>query len=105
MAYPAREISNEEIESAKTGKALKEFFRRERQSQEDRVSIWWVSVGMVMVFLILGLLLIQVLFVAPKNRHPTESAWYCHALPLFEILSRDRPGSNLPQNCHTAVLP
>ena len=75
MVYAVREIS-EEIESAKTSEALKEFLRRERQSQEDRVSIWWVSVGMVMVFLILGLLLIQVVFVTPKNTHPTESAWY-----------------------------
>lgn len=103
MAYPAREISDEGIESPKTSQALKDFFRRERQSQEDRLSIWWVSVGMAMVFLILVSLLIQVVFSGPKNRHPTESAWYHHALPLFQILSRDRPGSILPSICPTAV--
>jgi hypothetical protein len=102
MAYPAREISNEEIESARTSQALKEFFRQERQSREDCVSIWWVSVGMVMVYLILVLLLIQILFSGPKNRHPTESAWYRYALPLFTILSQDRPGSVLPPTYHIA---
>ena len=103
MAYPAREISNEGIESAKTSQALEEFLWRERQSREDRVSIWWISVGMVLVFLILVSLLIQVLFSGPKNRHPTESAWYHHSLPPLEILSRDRPGSVLPKIGRTAV--
>jgi hypothetical protein len=105
MACPAGEISDEGIESAKTSQALEEFFRRERQSREDRFSIWWVSVGMVMVFLILVSLLIQVLLSGPttQNRYPTESAWYHYTLPLFKILSRDGPGSVLPPICHTAV--
>lgn len=91
MAYPAREISEEGIESAETSQALKEFIWRERQSREDRVSIWWVSIEMVMIFLILVLLLIQVVFSGPKNRHPPESAWYHHALPLFNIRSAALP--------------
>ncbi len=45
MACPAREVSHKEIESEKTSQALKTFFRRERQSQEDRASIWFVSAG------------------------------------------------------------
>lgn len=103
MACPARELPDKGIESAKTSRALEEFFRRERQSREDRVSIWWVSVGMVMAFLLLVSLLIQVSFSGPKNRNPTESAWYHHALPPFKILSRARLGSVLPPICHTAL--
>lgn len=68
----------------------------------DRVTIWLVSVGMVVVFLILVLFMLQVEFSRPKNTHPTESAWYCHALPLFKILSQDRSGSVLLLTCHTA---
>jgi len=102
MAYPARKKSDEGIESpiAKTDEALNEGVRRERLSRADRVSIWWISVMMVMVFLILVLFMIQVLFSKPKSRYPTESAWYCHDLPLFNILSRDRPDSVLPSTCH-----
>lgn len=90
------------IESAKTSQALKEFCGRERQSREDRVSIWWVSVEMGILLLILVVLLIRAQFARPKNSHPTESAWYRHALPLFKILSEDRLGSVLPI-CHAAV--
>jgi hypothetical protein len=96
MACPSREVSHEGVESAKTSRALEEFLWRERQVREDRISIWWISVGMVLVFLILISLLIQVLFSGPKNIHPPESAWYHHALPLLEILGRDYPGSVLP---------
>jgi hypothetical protein len=106
MANPAREVSsNQVIESVKTGRTLEERFPRKHQSRGDRVLIWWISVGMVMVFLILGLLLIQVLVSGPQNRTPTESAWYCHALPLINILSRDLSGSILAPTCHTAVTP
>jgi hypothetical protein len=103
MANPARKISDEGIDSVIASQALNELVRREHQSRQDRGSIWLVIVMMVMVFLILVLFEIQVLISRPKNEHPTESAWYCHALPLFKILSRDRPGSVLPPTCHTAV--
>jgi hypothetical protein len=103
MATPAREISNQGIESAKTSQALKEFFRRERQSREDQVSIRWIGVMMGMVFLILVLLMIQILSSGPKNTHPTESAFYCHSLPLLKILTRDRPNSVLTSSCHIAL--
>lgn len=69
----------------------------------DRIAIWLVSVGMVVVFLILVLFMLQVEFSRPKNTYPTESAWYCQALPLFKILSQDRSGSVLPPTCHTAL--
>ena len=69
----------------------------------DRLSIWLVSVGMVLVFLILILFMIQVEISRPKNTHPTESAWYCYTLPSFKILNRDRSGSVLPPTCHTAL--
>ena len=106
MAYPAREVSsNEGIESVESGWTLEERFRRKHRSRGDGVLIWWISVGMVMVFLILGLLLIQVLVSGPQNRTPTESAWYCHPLPLINILSRDLSGSVLAPTCHTAVTP
>ena len=75
-------------------------FRREHRARPDRPSIWWFSVMMAMVFLILVMLLIEVRFSKPENRNPTESAWYCHAFPLFNILSRERPGSVLPLPCH-----
>ncbi len=103
MAYPARKITDEGTQSAiaKTHEAPNERVRRERLSRDDRISTWWIGVMMVMVFLILVLFLIQVLFSKPQNTYPTESAWYCHDLPLFEILSRDRPGSVLPPTCHT----
>lgn len=102
MAYPARKKSEEGIESptAKTDEALNEGVRREHLYRADRVSIWWISVMMVMVFLILVLFMIQVLFSKPKSRYPTESAWYCHDLPLINIFSRDRPGSVLPPPSH-----
>jgi len=92
MACPASKMSDEGSESlnAKTHGVLNERVPRERQSREDRVLTWWVSVMMAMVFLILVLFLVQVIFSGPKNRHPTESAWYCNPLPLFKILSRDR---------------
>ncbi|HEY7532553.1 MAG TPA: hypothetical protein VH681_07170 [Nitrospiraceae bacterium] len=85
MAYHAREVCHEEIECENTSRALKQFFRRERQSQEDRASIWFVSAGMLTVLVILVLLLILVLGSRPKNTHPTESAWY-HAIPLFKLV-------------------
>jgi hypothetical protein len=54
---------------------------------------------MVVIFLILVLFMLLIEFSRPKNTHPTESAWYCHALPLFKILSQDRSGSVLPPTC------
>ena len=102
MACPAREISHKEIESEKTSQALKQFFQRERQSQKDRASIWFVSAGMLAVLLILVLLLIQVSFSRPKNRNPTESTWY-HAIPSFTILTAGSPDSVLPSTCPTAI--
>jgi hypothetical protein len=103
MAYRSRDVSYEEIESEKTSQALKQFFRRERQSQDDRASIWFVSAGMLTVLVILVLLIIQVFVSGRKNTHPTESAWY-HAIPLFKILSADSPGSDVPSTCHTPLL-
>jgi hypothetical protein len=103
MLFRARETSHEGIESANTSQALKEFIRQERESREDHVSICWISIMMVMMFLILVLLMIEFHLAAPKNRHPTESAFYCHALPLFNVLTRDRLGSVLPPTCHSAV--
>ncbi len=67
----------------------------------DRITIWLVSLGMVVVFLILVLFMLQVEFSRPKNTHPTESAWYCHTLSLFKILSQDRSGSVLRPTCRT----
>ena len=103
MADPASNRADERIErlSAKTDEALNERVRRARLPRADRVSTWWISVMMVVVFLILVLFLIQVLVSKPKSRYPTESAWYCHDLPLVNILSGDRPGSVLPPPCHT----
>ena len=86
---------------AKTDEALNEGVRRARLSRADRVSTWWISVMMVVVFLILLLFLIQVLVSKPKSRYPTESAWYCYDLPLVNILSGDHPGSVLPPPCDT----
>lgn len=91
------EISDEEIDSLIASQALDEFLQRERQSREDPDSIWLVVVMTVMVFVILVMFEIQVLISRPKNEHPTESAWYYHALPPFKILGRDRPGSFLPR--------
>ena len=106
MADPASHRADEGIERplAKTEEALNERVRRARLSRADRVSTWWISVMMVVVFLILLLFLIQVLVSKPQNRYPSESAWYCHDLPLVEILSWDRPGSVLPPPCHTAAI-
>jgi hypothetical protein len=103
MTHPARQLSDEEIDSLAASQALNELFQREHRSREDRVSIWIVSLGMVMFFLILVLFMIQVVFFRPKNTHPTESAWYCQSLPLFSILTRHRSGSVLPPSCRTAV--
>ena len=102
MTNPARKISDEGIDSLIMSQALNELFQRERQSREDRISIWLVSLGMVIAFLILVLFMIQIVFSRPKNTHPTESAWYCYSLPLVNILSRDSSGSVLPSTCHTA---
>jgi len=78
---------------------------RDRQSREDGVSTWCLSVMMAMVFLILVMFLIEVMFSKPEHRTPIESAWYCHALPLFNILGPERPGSVLPLPCHTRFNP
>ena len=105
MAYPAREISHEEIESEKTSQALKKFFLREQQSQEDRASIWLISAWMLAVLLILVLLMIHVLFSRPKNTHPT---WY-HPLQNSYFgqswfrSSFDRPCCHLP-SLHLAAV-
>jgi hypothetical protein len=104
MANPARKISDEGIDSLIASQALNELFRREHQSREDRGSIWLVIVMMIMVFLILVLFEIEVLISKPKNEHPIESAWYRHALPLFKIVSRDRPSSVLPPTQTTVTL-
>jgi hypothetical protein len=82
-----------------------ERFGRDRPSRDDRVSLWWFSVMMVMFFLILVIFLMQAFLSKPANKHPTESAWYCHALPLFNILSQERSGSVLPLPCHTRFTP
>ncbi|HJT19073.1 MAG TPA: hypothetical protein VJ746_01305 [Nitrospira sp.] len=105
MVYSARKGSDEGIEShfAKTHEALNERFRQERRSREDRISIWWIGVMMAMVFLILVFLMNRVLSSMPKNNHPTESAFYCEALPLFDVLGPDRSGSVLLPACYTAV--
>lgn len=70
--------------------------RRERELQKDRIAIWLLSVMMAMVFLMIVLLAIEVRVSRPKNAHPTESAWYRQALPLFKILSPGGSGSILP---------
>ncbi|WHZ13615.1 MAG: hypothetical protein OJF52_000448 [Nitrospira sp.] len=92
MTNSARKISDEGIDSLIASQALNELFQQERQSREDRVSIWLVSLGMVIAFLILVLFMIQIVFSRPNNTHPTESAWYRHALPPVKIHSRDRSG-------------
>ena len=101
MAYPAREISHEEIESEKTSQALKQFFRREQQSQEDRASIWFVSAWMLSVLLILVLLMIQVLFSRPKNTHPT---WYHPLQNSYFGQSRFRSSFDLPYSHLPAAI-
>jgi len=103
MTNPARKISDEGIDSLIASQALNELFQQERQSREDRVSIWLVGVGMVIAFLILVLFMIQIEFSRPNNTHPTESAWYRHTLPLVQILSRDRSGSVLSPTCHITL--
>ncbi len=105
MVYSARKSSAEGIGShiANTHEALNERFREERRSREDRVSIWWISVMMLMVFLVLVLLMNRILSSMPKNNHPTESAFYCETLPLFNVLSLDRSGSVLLPACRTVV--
>lgn len=103
MTNPARKISDEGIDSLIASQTLNELFQQERQSREDRVSIWLVSVGMVIAFLILVLFMIQIEFSRPNNTHPTESAWYRQTLPLVKILSRDRSGSVLSPTCHITL--
>ena len=82
-----------------------ENFRRDRESRADSVSTWWLSAMMIMVFIILVAFLIQVMFSKPEHRTPIESAWYCHALPLINILTPEHPGSVLPLPCHTLFTP
>lgn len=81
MAHSVREVSDLEIDSEKTSRALKAFFRRERQSQDDRASIWLVSAGMLTILIVL--LTILVLFSRPKNTHLSDSAWF-PPIPLFK---------------------
>lgn len=82
---------------------MHELFRQERQAREDRVSMWLVSVGMAVFFLILVLFMVQIVFSKPHNTHPTESAWYCQAVPLFDILGGNRSGSVFSPTCRTAL--
>jgi len=58
---------------------------------------------MAVFFLILVLFMAQIVFSKPHNTHPTESAWYCQTVPLFEILGRDRSASVLSSTCRTAL--
>ncbi|WHZ22623.1 MAG: hypothetical protein OJF47_001735 [Nitrospira sp.] len=90
MTTPTVKISEEEIDNLLASQALKELFQQERQSRDDRVSIWLVGVGMFIAFLILVLFMIQIEFSRPNNTTPTESAWYRHSLPPVDILSRER---------------
>lgn len=95
-ANPPRKISNKEIDTLLGSQTQDKPFRQEREFRKDRIAIWFLSVMMAMAFLMVVLLGIQVRISRPKNATPTESAWYRQALPLFKILSRDRPGSLLP---------
>ena len=81
MAHSVREVSDLDIDSEKTSRALNAFFRRERQTQDDRASIWLVSAGMLTILIVL--LTILVLFSRPKNTHLSDSVWF-HTLPLFK---------------------
>jgi len=106
MAHPVTNISDERIESLDASQAANDIFQRKCQSRDELVSIWWVSLGMATFFLILIFLLIHDSFYWPKNRNPTESTWYCQALPLFSVLSQDRRYSLLPATCrHLTLLP
>ena len=93
MAHPSRKISSEWRDSLITSRALNEFILREGQSRGDRLSIWWVSVMMAMVFAVLVVLMIQVSSSLPRNAHPTESAFYRYALPLFKIINWEQLGT------------
>ncbi|HEU4683125.1 MAG TPA: hypothetical protein VFS39_01305 [Nitrospira sp.] len=48
----------------------------ERESLADRLTIWWISIGTIMAFLFLGLLLLEFEDSKPKVSTPIESAWY-----------------------------
>ena len=76
MASSSRQISNAEIDTLTSAQALNQLNSRERESNADFISIWWVSIGMIMVFLTLVLLLIQAELSKPKISNPIESAWY-----------------------------
>jgi len=95
-ANRARKILDKEIDTLIGSQAQDKPSRGEREFRKDRIAIWFLSVMMAMAFLMVVLLAIQVRISRPKNATPTESAWYRQALPLFKILSRDRPGSILP---------
>jgi hypothetical protein len=95
-ANPARKISDKQIDTLIGSQGQNKPSGREREFRKDRIAIWFLSVMMAMTFLMVVLLGIQVRISRPKNATPTESAWYRQALPLFKILSRDRPGSILP---------
>ena len=103
MAHPIRKILDERIESLDARQELNELFRR-KCHRDDLVSVWWVSLGMATFLLILVFLLIHDSFSWPKNRNPTESTWYCQALPLFSVLSQDRRYSPLPATCRHLTL-
>jgi hypothetical protein len=95
-ANRARKTSDKEIDSLIGSQAQDKPSRQEREFRKDRIAIWLLSVMMAMAFLMVVLLGIQVRSSRPKNATPTESAWYRHALPVFKILSPDRPTSILP---------
>ncbi|HKT35937.1 MAG TPA: hypothetical protein VJR03_14010 [Nitrospira sp.] len=76
MANSSRNILDAATDNLTSSQGLNQLIQRERESEADRISIWWVSIGMIMVFLSLGLLMVQVELSKPKTSHPIESAWY-----------------------------
>ena len=76
MVSSSKKISDAEIENQISSRASNQLVWQERESKADRISIWWVSIGMIMVLLTLGLLMVQVELTKPKTSHPIESAWY-----------------------------
>lgn len=48
----------------------------EAETDAERVAIWWLSIGMIMVFLTVGLLLLEFELSKPKVSTPIECAWY-----------------------------
>lgn len=76
MASSSRNLSDAETANLLSSPALDQSVWQERESKADRISIWWVSIGMIMVLLTLGLLMVQVELSKPKASHPIESAWY-----------------------------